>query len=44
MGVKVEYVQWYEAGTHLARCLSCGALVSSADTETHTNWHGRVGA
>lgn len=35
----IEYQPWYEPGTQLARCLTCGSLVSSADTETHTKWH-----
>lgn len=40
----IEYQPWYEPGTALSRCLTCGSLVSSADTETHTNWHEALSA
>lgn len=35
----IEYQPWYQPGSALARCLTCGALVSASDTETHTEWH-----
>lgn len=38
----IEYNPWYLAGSALVRCLTCGALVSESDTETHTKWHGTL--
>lgn len=40
----IEYNNWYSPGVPLTRCLNCGALVSGADTDTHTDWHERIEA
>lgn len=43
MTTTVEYMAWYnQAGSLMVRCLSCAALVSGGDTETHTAWHEKV--
>lgn len=40
----MEYLPWYEAGTQLCRCLGCGTLLSTGDTELHDKWHATIGA
>ncbi len=35
----IEYLPWYNPGEHVLRCLSCGSMIGSGDTETHTSWH-----
>lgn len=37
-----EYIPWYEPAGQLVRCLDCGSLLSSGDTELHSKWHSRV--
>lgn len=38
-----EYIPWYHPGSELLRCLLCGALLVSGDTDIHTAFHERVG-
>lgn len=38
----IEFMPWYQPGTQLMRCLSCGSLVASGDTEIHAEWHERL--
>lgn len=37
----VEFNHWYNPGTQLVQCLTCGALVG--DQELHAQWHATVG-
>lgn len=38
----IEFQRWYEPGVELVRCLRCGSLCASGDTETHAKWHEEV--
>lgn len=39
MGVKIEFLPWYQPEGQLVRCSGCAALVVSGDAETHVKWH-----
>lgn len=34
-----EFMPWYQSGSSLLRCQTCGALLVSGDTELHSKWH-----
>jgi hypothetical protein len=39
----IEFNRWYLPGAELCRCLECGAILSTNDTEVHVKWHQKIG-